>query len=139
MRPVQKLHPPRRPDRRGNVPLLVRKPVKRHAKRRSQHRGLTLPREKAGHIAALHRARAGGHADGAGFAQIGLRRQPLQNLRQLPHMLKQRVALPQAKRPGPHRKQLRAVAGDVLADGRGGGCVVACVKPEEDHFAASRA
>ena len=103
---VQQLRTPRRPSRSGDVSLLVSAGIKRDMEQIRQAPPLRLPRQKAGHIGALHPSRldAGPHGGDRGV-QFPLRPELMNQQGQPLYMLEQRVALPQAQSPLGHLQQ----------------------------------
>ena len=102
MRHMHQLHPSRRPQRRRDMPLLVRKRIKRNVQDTRQRLRLRASREEARHIGAIDRARARAGADGADRILRKRGKQFVRHFRQALDVRKQRVGLPQAKLTGPH-------------------------------------
>ena len=71
---VQQVHPPRGPERRGDMPLLMGKFIKRDAQRPGQNGRLAAARQKTRHVRPLHRPGARADANGGDIARVQMRK-----------------------------------------------------------------
>ena len=130
---LQQIQPSGGPGRRRQMALLVGEGVKG----RPQHMGHRLPeggpRQKAGHIGALHRP-------GAGAGPYGPKIQLFQapdHLRQALDVLKQRVALAQAQTARRNLQQTAGVAAPLPVEPGGGGGIITGVQPQNRRHGIS--
>ena len=122
------------------MPLLVAHLKQRHMERFAEQSSLRDPRQKTGHVAALHRPGAGAHAHSRDAAGIHIRKQPAGKLRQALDMCKQRIALTQTKLPLLNAQKPGAVDPILPVKPGNGSGVVAGIKADGmDHCATSSA
>ena len=93
-----------RTDKRGrHVPLLMGEKMHRHPQHRTKLSRGAGTHQKAGHIRALRLLRSVRRRDRAHARHI--RRHRIQHIRQLPHVMEHRIALPQTHFPRLNRQK----------------------------------
>ena len=112
-----------------SMTLLMGGPHKRDALCLRKGCSRTDARQKAWHIAALHRARLLRHSDGIDLRQIKFLRKLLHHFRQRDRMMKQCIALPQAQLAFFYRQKTFFCANNLSSCIKHcqRGCVVACI------------